>query len=583
MSIKSKMMKIGICSVMVLVPLSQVSFSGFAAEEASEKASEEVNQGIVNIPDANLKANLNQIIGQASTADITETQMKGFAALGLDNSVTDLTGIEYATNLTSLAISGSNITNATFPADMSMLTKLEMVEISNSSIDNNVYSRLNTIPGLTSLNLTNNSGITSLKGLIGPELTSLNVNGCQIDDFRGVETFPKLTSFHGVQSFDYTMDNTKETTIKSSELKFDLAKQTLFIPSTIFSTSYLTNFDGSKIGIDYSSPNAFVLEMGDSYNFTNDKVVLSSEGITLTGFTQTDYDNLNWMYFRTLFKPTTDIKPANLANGTYDIRNSLNVEMFNIDHSVNITAEENKSYIAGENITPEQFLTDIKAEANGATITSDFAEKVNMSQPGTYTVTLNAENTAGLKGEPIQVTVTVIEKTVITAQPEVTYELNEAKTEAEFLEAIQAVTNDGTAITSDFATAVDFSKAGTYTVTLNAENDNQKATPFPVKVTVNPKLPDPVVPVPDPIPDPTPDPEQEPGDEPVFSSDSSENPSEEIVDNEKVKEDKAETVSIQATTTNKVTLPKTGDNLPTSGVAVGFLVLGLGVMLARKK
>ncbi|EJG4800763.1 LPXTG cell wall anchor domain-containing protein, partial [Listeria monocytogenes] len=106
-----------------------------------------------------------------------------------------------------------------------------------------------------------------------------------------------------------------------------------------------------------------------------------------------------------------------------------------------------------------------------------------------------------------------------------------------------------------------------------------------VKVTVNPKLPDPVVPVPDPTPDPTPtpDPEQEPGDEPVFSSDSSENPSEEIADNEKVKEDKAETVSLQATTTNKVTLPKTGDNLPTSGVAVGFLVLGLGVMLARKK
>ncbi|PCX95458.1 internalin, partial [Listeria monocytogenes] len=133
MSIKSKIMKIGICSVMVLVPLSQVSFPGFAAEEASE----EVNQGIVNIPDANLKANLNQIIGQASTADITETQMKGFTNLSFNDSVTDLTGIEYATNLTSLTISGSNITNATFPVDMSMLTKLEMLEISNSSIDNN--------------------------------------------------------------------------------------------------------------------------------------------------------------------------------------------------------------------------------------------------------------------------------------------------------------------------------------------------------------------------------------------------------------------------------------------------------------
>ncbi|HCW3273754.1 TPA: LapB repeat-containing protein, partial [Listeria monocytogenes] len=213
-----------------------------------------------------------------------------------------------------------------------------------------------------------------------------------------------------------------------------------------------------------------------------------------------------------------------------------------------------------------QFLTDIKAEANGATITSDFAEKVNMSQPGTYTVTLNAENTAGLKGEPIQVTVTVIEKTVITAQPEVTYELNEAKTEAEFLEAIQAVTNDGTAITSDFATAVDFSKAGTYTVTLNAENDNQKATPFPVKVTVNPKLPDPVVPVPDPTPDPTPTPDPDPVPKPTMDD----------------KDKPALSINSSTSVVNEK-LPKTGDASPAKGFVVGFLILGLGVMIIRKK
>ncbi|MCI2506208.1 LPXTG cell wall anchor domain-containing protein, partial [Listeria monocytogenes] len=29
--------------------------------------------------------------------------------------------------------------------------------------------------------------------------------------------------------------------------------------------------------------------------------------------------------------------------------------------------------------------------------------------------------------------------------------------------------------------------------------------------------------------------------------------------------------------------PKTGDSLPVNGIVVGFLVLGLGVMIARKK
>ncbi|EAE4352649.1 internalin, partial [Listeria monocytogenes] len=74
MSIKSKIMKIGICSVIVLMPLSQISLPIFAAEEVADDAS----QDIVNMPDSALKAQLNQIIGQAATADITKAQMLGF-------------------------------------------------------------------------------------------------------------------------------------------------------------------------------------------------------------------------------------------------------------------------------------------------------------------------------------------------------------------------------------------------------------------------------------------------------------------------------------------------------------------------
>ncbi|EFQ5578714.1 internalin, partial [Listeria monocytogenes] len=96
MSIKTKIIKVGICSVMVMVPLSQVSFPSFAAEEPGLKAS----QDIVNIPDPELKKQLNlRYFEQAPDADITEAQMAKIKGLMVDEGVTDLTGLEYLKNV----------------------------------------------------------------------------------------------------------------------------------------------------------------------------------------------------------------------------------------------------------------------------------------------------------------------------------------------------------------------------------------------------------------------------------------------------------------------------------------------------
>ncbi|EIF2213571.1 internalin, partial [Listeria monocytogenes] len=91
MSIKTKIIKVGICSVMVMVPLSQVSFPSFAAEEVGVEA----GQDIVNIPDPELKRQLNYYLEQASDADITEAQMARMRNLLLSKGITDLTGLEY--------------------------------------------------------------------------------------------------------------------------------------------------------------------------------------------------------------------------------------------------------------------------------------------------------------------------------------------------------------------------------------------------------------------------------------------------------------------------------------------------------
>ncbi|EIN5665773.1 LapB repeat-containing protein [Listeria monocytogenes] len=597
MSIKSKIIKVGICGVMVMVPLSQVSFPSFAAEEVGVEA----GQDIVNIPDPELKKQLNALMtGRAPDADITEAQMAGFQSISLSEGITDLTGLEYAKNvrtlvfsdvyasfepiknlssIKNLTIQGKNVTSNQF-VDFSGLTSLDYFLITGTKVDNSFLSKINNLPNLTTLNISYNLGITKVDALKSlPKLAELNASFCQIDDFGGIEQFPSLTSFNGEQQ---RFEAAEFKDIKSSQLTFNATAQTLFFPFSLLTKQTILNFDGTPLAFSTNAAEQLV-ETDSSYVLTDDKISVTQEGITFSGFTQADFDSLNVFYIMALFDGANAAKPANLANGTYNIKNNFSIEGFNIDHSVKITAED-VSYVQGETVTPEQFLKDIKADANGASITSDFAEKVDFSKPGTYTVTLNAENTAGLKGEPIQVTVTIIEKTVITAEAEVSYDMNATKSEADFLADIKAATNDGTAITTDFATAVDLTKAGEYTVTLNAENDNQKATALKVTVKVKDTTPTPdpdPTPTPDPDPVPTPDPKPstdpgtDPAEGPVYSDDSSKG--------EKTSDAIRFFSASKAPKSTTKTLPKTGDSLPTTGVVAGFLVLGLGVLIARKK
>ncbi|MBC1583337.1 LapB repeat-containing protein [Listeria seeligeri] len=152
-----------------------------------------------------------------------------------------------------------------------------------------------------------------------------------------------------------------------------------------------------------------------------------------------------------------------------------------------ITADNAISYPKNSTIDNQQFLTDINATTDdGSVITSDFDTVVDFTTAGNYTVTLNAVNTDGVAADPVTVTVTV-EKApapIITADNEITYMKNSTISSAQFLTDISATTNDGSPITSDFDTVVDFTTAGDYTVTLQSLNSDGVAA-NPVSVTVH--------------------------------------------------------------------------------------------------
>lgn len=96
-------------------------------------------------------------------------------------------------------------------------------------------------------------------------------------------------------------------------------------------------------------------------------------------------------------------------------------------------------------------------------------------------------------------------------------------------------------------------------------NQLSKKAPLTVTVKISETIPN---------PEPTPGPDSIPESEPTDPA----NPANSIYPVDPVVE-----ISTNTPVTTMKLLPKTGDSLPVNGIVVGFLVLGLGVMIARKK
>ncbi|EGF6091671.1 LapB repeat-containing protein [Listeria monocytogenes] len=153
-----------------------------------------------------------------------------------------------------------------------------------------------------------------------------------------------------------------------------------------------------------------------------------------------------------------------------------------------ITADKEITYTKNAEVSITEYLAAIHAKTNdGSPIESDFATAVNWGTAGDYTVTLRSTNEDRVEAIPVEVTVHIAKSPapVITADKEITYAKNAEVSITEFLAAIHAKTSDGSPIESDFATAVIWSTAGDYTVTLKSTNeDGVEAIPVEVKVHI---------------------------------------------------------------------------------------------------
>ena len=172
---------------------------------------ERIPGGGVYIPDPNLRATLNRILDKPNDAPITVAEMESFTHFGFhgtwlngkliegrtiqDASIQDLTGLQFAVNLSGLSLDRNDISNL---SPIANLTNLTMLNISN----NGKISDLTPITALKKLRsfiFENCPEITSLSALEG--LTELehiqashNFKISDLSPLAGKEKFREYSS-----------------------------------------------------------------------------------------------------------------------------------------------------------------------------------------------------------------------------------------------------------------------------------------------------------------------------------------------------------------------------------------------------
>ena len=142
------------------------------------------------IPDPNIRAVVREEIGLDEGEDFAREQLEDLTTLeGAYRQIIDVTGLEYATNLTSLSLEGNSVTDLSPFTDLTELTLLEMK--GNQITD---LTPLQGLTRLTSLDLRENiiSDIEPLTGLVS--LTDLYLTTNQISDISPLADLSNLVT-----------------------------------------------------------------------------------------------------------------------------------------------------------------------------------------------------------------------------------------------------------------------------------------------------------------------------------------------------------------------------------------------------
>ena len=207
----------------------------------------------VNIPDTNLRAKIETALGKASGAPISAAEMATLTSLSAqDASISDLTGLEAATNLTTLNLGNNSVSDISALTGLTKLTELQLWDNNISNISavakltqltrlylwGNAISDIYPVAGLTNLtrlylgenSISNISAVSGLK-----KLTHLYLNENSLSNISAIVGLTNLTE---LRIGDNTIWDISAVVNLSKLVWLDARNNTI---SDITALTYLTN------------------------------------------------------------------------------------------------------------------------------------------------------------------------------------------------------------------------------------------------------------------------------------------------------------------------------------------------------
>ncbi len=289
-------------------------------------------QGVI-IPDPNLRAKISEALGKASADRINPSEIATLTRLDARNiNISNLTGLEHATNLTTLLLNYNNI-SAISP--LLGLTNLEYLDLNGNNI-----SDISAVSGLTNLttlvlNYNNIPDISAVSGLTN--LTTLNLGSNNISDISAVSGLTNL------KTLNLGSNNILDISTVSglTDLTYlDLSNNNI---SDISAVSGLTNLTTLNLGSNNISDISAVSGLTNlkTLNLAKNNISAISPLLGLT----------NLEYLQLQQNSITDISPL-VANTGLDAGNTVGVQ--------------------GNPLSPESFTTYIPAlQSRGVTVLFD--------------------------------------------------------------------------------------------------------------------------------------------------------------------------------------------------------------------
>ncbi|EQA3617938.1 LapB repeat-containing protein [Listeria monocytogenes] len=543
---KRKLSLIIVAGMILFQSFSAYPLATFAADTKLLKTTLQAGSTYASaFPDANLA----KVVAQAATGsdDITQVATqddldKVVTLTANSKEIANLAGIDLLRNVTSINLSDNKITTVSLKGDITLpnvtsinlrgndLTTIDIQDqpklvkvfcdtqdsaeltevvlknlpalkvaggVSDTSGDTIDFSKTRTLTKMTLENLPAMAGAIALSECSMTEVTvknlplaiNITIYDNKVKTLAGLEDLPLITRIYASKNEITELDSLKSfpevaniaitnnhVSVLPEELKTKLPKLT-YINASDQTITLPEQTVASNLVLDNSIKNFGQVATANSIS---NKGTYKDNQITWTAANLKDVNTVDYGFSESVSQSPID--------GTFS--GKVTVPLKKVDLPV-ITARDEIYYDKNANISEQVFLSNVAASVTeGATITSDYDTVVDFTKGGTYEVTLNAKNSAGFEAEPVKVKVHINKALapVITANPEISYMVFAEVTEADFLKNIQASTNDGSVITSDFGTVVKLNEAGDYTVTLKSVNsDDVDAKPVQVTVRITPK------------------------------------------------------------------------------------------------